>query len=122
MSAKQWMTENQVSEKSYYYWQRKLSLGKFKEIEDDGKEVYINKDILSRISLGFTSAQPVGAMPNIIILPQATYHLVKDYKTVDKKKITEIDEEGNEEESIEYFINGSLFPFQFCFVLAFACN
>ncbi len=24
MSAKQWMIENQVSEKSYYYWQRKL--------------------------------------------------------------------------------------------------
>jgi len=24
MSAKQWMTENQISEKSYYYWQRKL--------------------------------------------------------------------------------------------------
>jgi transposase len=24
MSVKQWMTENQVSEKSYYYWQRKF--------------------------------------------------------------------------------------------------
>lgn len=54
-----------------------LSLGKFKEIEEDGEEVYINKDILSRLSLGFTSAQSVGTMPNIIVLPQATYHLVK---------------------------------------------
>ncbi len=24
MSAKQWMAENQISEKSYYYWQRKF--------------------------------------------------------------------------------------------------
>ena len=24
MSAKQWLKENQVSEKSYYYWQRKF--------------------------------------------------------------------------------------------------
>lgn len=24
MSTKQWLQENQISEKSYYYWQRKL--------------------------------------------------------------------------------------------------
>jgi hypothetical protein len=78
-----------------------MSLGKFKEIEDNGQKVYVNKDILSRLSLGFTSAQPVGVMPNIIVLPQAKYHMVKDYKTVDKKEIIEI-EEGNETKSIEY--------------------
>ena len=32
MSAKQWMTENQVSEKSYYYWQRKLRTEAFKQL------------------------------------------------------------------------------------------
>jgi hypothetical protein len=33
MSAKQWMTENQVSEKSYYYWQRKLRTETFKQVD-----------------------------------------------------------------------------------------
>lgn len=32
MSAKQWMTENQVSEKSYYYWQRKLRTEAFEQM------------------------------------------------------------------------------------------
>ena len=32
MSAKQWMTENQVSEKSYYYWQRKLRTEAFQQM------------------------------------------------------------------------------------------
>ena len=31
MSAKQWMSENQVSEKSYYYWQRKLRKEAFEQ-------------------------------------------------------------------------------------------
>jgi hypothetical protein len=33
MSAKQWMTENQVCEKSYYYWQRKLRTEAFKQMD-----------------------------------------------------------------------------------------
>lgn len=33
MSVKQWMTENQVSEKSYYYWQRKLRTEAFKQLK-----------------------------------------------------------------------------------------
>jgi hypothetical protein len=32
MSAKQWMTENQISEKSYYYWQRKLRKDAFEQM------------------------------------------------------------------------------------------
>jgi hypothetical protein len=32
MSAKQWMKENQVSEKSYYYWQRKLRTEAFEQM------------------------------------------------------------------------------------------
>ena len=33
MSAKQWMTENQVSDKSYYYWQRKLRTETFRQMD-----------------------------------------------------------------------------------------
>ncbi len=72
-----------------------ISLGKFEEIEKNEKEVCINKDILSRISLGLTAAQPVGDMPDIIVLPQAKFHLIKDYKTVKKDSVEETDEEGN---------------------------
>jgi hypothetical protein len=72
-----------------------ISLGKFDEIEKNGEKVCINKDILSRISLGLTAAQSVGDMPDIIVLPQAKFHLIKDYKTVKKEKVKETDEEGN---------------------------
>ena len=34
MSIKQWMTENQISEKSYYYWQRKLRKAAFEQMND----------------------------------------------------------------------------------------
>lgn len=32
MSAKQWMAENQVSEKSYYYWQRKFRKDAYEQV------------------------------------------------------------------------------------------
>lgn len=32
MSARQWMTENQISEKSYYYWQRKFRKDAYEHI------------------------------------------------------------------------------------------
>jgi hypothetical protein len=32
MSAKQWMAENQISEKSYYYWQRKFRKEAFEQM------------------------------------------------------------------------------------------
>ena len=79
-----------------------ISLGKFEAIEKNGEEVCINKDILSRISLGLTAAQSIGDMPDIIILPQAKFHLKKDYKTVKKDKVEEKDEEGNTTSKIEY--------------------
>lgn len=34
MSVKQWMTENQVSEKSYYYWQRKFRKEAFEQMNN----------------------------------------------------------------------------------------
>lgn len=61
-----------------------ISLGKFKEIEESNEEVCINKDILSRLSLATSSAYMVGDMPNFIVLPQPTFRIVKDYKTVEK--------------------------------------
>jgi hypothetical protein len=79
-----------------------ISLGKFEEIEKSGENVCINKDILSRISLGLTAAQPVGDMPDIIVLPQAKFHLKKDYKTVKKVTIEEVKEEGNATTEIDY--------------------
>lgn len=79
-----------------------ISLKKFNEVEKSGKDVCINKDILSRISLGLTAAQPVGDMPDIIVLPQAKFHLKKDYKTVKKVPIDETDEEGNHTSRINY--------------------
>ncbi len=34
MSAKQWMAENHISEKSYYYWQRKLRMEAFEQMNN----------------------------------------------------------------------------------------
>jgi len=34
MSIKQWMAENQISEKSYYYWQRKLRRTAFEQMDN----------------------------------------------------------------------------------------
>lgn len=34
MSVKQWMTENQISEKSYYYWQRKFRKVAYEQMND----------------------------------------------------------------------------------------
>ncbi|KXL52168.1 hypothetical protein CLNEO_25170 [Anaerotignum neopropionicum] len=79
-----------------------ISLGKFEEIENSEDDICINKDILSRISFGLTAAQPVGDMPDIIVLPQDTFHLKKDYKTVEKMVITEPDEEGKLVTTIDY--------------------
>lgn len=61
-----------------------ISLGKFKEIEESNEEVCINKDILSRLSLATSSAYIAGDMPDLIVLPQPTFRIVKDYKTVEK--------------------------------------
>ena len=83
-------------------FEKLISLGKFEEIEASEKEVCINKDILSRISLGLTEAQPAGLLPNIIVLPQATYRLVNDYKTVVKQTEETKNEEGENENTISY--------------------
>lgn len=61
-----------------------VSLGKFKEIEDSKEEICINKDVLSRLSLVTSSSYMAGDMPDIIVLPQPKFRIIKDYKTVEK--------------------------------------
>ncbi len=79
-----------------------ISLGKFKEIEDKEEKICINKDILSRISLATSSSFMAGDMPNIIVLPQATYRIIKDYKTVEKFIEKVVDKDGNEKSIVDY--------------------
>lgn len=79
-----------------------ISLGKFKEIEESKAEICINKDVLSRLSLGTSSCYMAGDMPNIIVLPQPKFHLIKDYKTVEKFKEKVKDKKGEEKERINY--------------------
>ncbi|MFZ3101844.1 MAG: hypothetical protein WA113_06520 [Desulfitobacteriaceae bacterium] len=61
-----------------------ISLGKFKEIENSKAEICINKDVLSRLSLGVSNSHMAGDMPDLIVLPQPLFHIIKDYKTIEK--------------------------------------
>lgn len=79
-----------------------ISLGKFKEIEESKKEICINKDVLSRLSLGISNCYMAGDMPNIIVLPQPKFHMIKDYKTVEKFKEKIKDDKGEEKERVNY--------------------
>lgn len=65
-------------------FENSISLGKFKEIENSKAEICINKDVLSRLSLGVSSCYMAGDMPDFIVLPQPTFHIIKDYKTIEK--------------------------------------
>ncbi|SFH10576.1 hypothetical protein SAMN05660649_03889 [Desulfotomaculum arcticum] len=79
-----------------------ISLGKFKEIEDSKAKICINKDVLSRLSLGTSSCFPAGDMPEIIVLPQPKFHIAKDYKTVEKFTEQVKDKKGNMVDQINY--------------------
>jgi len=79
-----------------------ISLGKFKEIEDSKEQICINKDVLSRLSLGTSSCYPAGDMPHIIVLPQPKLHISKDYKTVEKFTEQVEDKKGNMVDQVNY--------------------
>lgn len=81
-----------------------ISLRKFKEIEDSKKEICINKDVLSRLSLGISNCFMVGDMTNIIVLPQSKFHIVKEYKTVEKFNEKIKDDKGEEKERVNYIL------------------
>lgn len=84
-----------------------VSLGKFTELEnlddsDSNKEICINKDVLSRLSLMTTDLIGEINLPNTIVLPNGTLDWVKDYKTVKPIKTTHTDDKGLETESVDY--------------------
>lgn len=79
-----------------------ISLGKFKEIEASKAEICINKDVLSRLSLGVSSCHMAGNMPDFIVLPQPTFHIIKDYKTIEKFTEQVEDKKGKMKDQIDY--------------------
>jgi len=79
-----------------------ISLGKFKKIEDSKIEICINKDVLSRLSLGTSSCYMAGDMPDFIVLPQPKFDLIKDYKTVEKFTEKVKDKKDNEVDRTNY--------------------
>lgn len=79
-----------------------ISLGKFKEIETSEEEICINKDVLSRLSLSVSSCHVAGDMPNIIVLPQPTFHIIKDYKTIEKFTEQVEDKKGKMKDQVDY--------------------
>jgi len=79
-----------------------ISLGKFKEIEASGVETCINKDVLSRLSLGVSSCHMAGDMPDFIVLPQPTFHIIKDYKTIEKFTEQVKDKNGDMKDQVNY--------------------
>ena len=79
-----------------------ISLGKFKEIEASGVEICINKDVLSRLSLGVSNCHMAGDMPDFIVLPQPTFHIIKDYKTIEKFTEQVKDKKGDMKDQVNY--------------------
>jgi len=79
-----------------------ISLGKFKEIENSKAEICINKDVLSRLSLGVSNCHMAGDMPDIIVLPQPTFHIIKDYKTIEKFTEQVEDKKGKMVDQVNY--------------------
>ena len=79
-----------------------ISLGKFKEIEDSQAEICINKDVLSRLSLGTSTCYMAGNMPDLIVLPQPTFHIIKDYKTIEKFTEQVKDKNGDMKDQVNY--------------------
>ncbi|MBU3153920.1 hypothetical protein [Clostridium estertheticum] len=77
-----------------------ISLGKFAKV-DKTKDMYVNKKILSRISLATSELISEIDMPNIIILPQAHLDWKKAYKTVEPKDV-EYTDKGNEKTGVDY--------------------
>jgi len=79
-----------------------ISLGKFKEIEASKEEICINKDVLSRLSLGVSSCHMAGNMPDLIVLPQPLFHIIKDYKTIEKYTEQVEDKKGKMVDQVDY--------------------
>lgn len=83
------------------YFEDIISLGKFKELI--GKKLYVNKEILSRISLATSTLITEIEMPNFIILPNFSLEGFKrTYKAVVPKNSTYRNREDQEVEGIDF--------------------
>jgi len=79
-----------------------ISLGKFNEIENSKEEICINKDVLSRLALCVSSCHMAGDMPDLIVLPQPLYKIIKDYKTIEKFTDQVEDKKGKMKDQVNY--------------------
>lgn len=84
-----------------------ISLGRFKTLE--GKEICINKDVLSRISLATTDLIGAIDMPNTIVMKNGKLDWIKEYKTVKPIESITTDEEGKETRTVDYELTDYLF-------------
>lgn len=84
MSAKQWMIENDISEKSYYYWQRKLRKETFETNSSDLMELQLHslkpKEELSFVELSKPKNRISSDELNVMIHPVAVFK--KDFLTI----------------------------------------
>ena len=73
MSAKQWMIENNINEKTYYYWQRKLRKESFKDHSSDMGELppLKSREELSFIELTKPKNRMQSEEQNTIVHPAA---------------------------------------------------
>lgn len=94
------------------YFETIISLGKFNKL-DKNEERYVNKEILSRLSLATSDLITEITMPNIIILPTATLDWKKEYKTVEPYKIKEIVKDKNDNEMESEKIKYNLVDYTF---------
>jgi len=92
---------NEVNADFKSYFENIISLGKFAKV-DTTKDMYVNKEILSRFSLATSDIITEIDMPNIIILPQAKLPWNKTYKTVQPKDVKCIDDKGEQKTGVDY--------------------
>ena len=83
-------------------FEKLISLGKFNEIENSKEEICINKDVLSRLALCVSSCHMAGDMPDLIVLPQPLFHIIKDYKTIEKFMDQVEDKKGKMKDQVDY--------------------
>lgn len=79
-----------------------ISLGKFTQLEKEEREICINKDVLSRLSLMTSNLITEIDMPHTIILKNSTLDWIREYKTVQPIKTITTKKKGEEVETVDY--------------------
>ncbi|NYC27951.1 hypothetical protein [Clostridium saccharobutylicum] len=94
------------------WFEQLISLGQFKLLKD--KKIYVNKQVLSRMSLTTSTLITQIYMPNVIILPSAKLKFKRTYTTVIPKEIeVEVVNEKTGEITAENQIEYSLEDYNF---------